>query len=59
MTTGQKVSAQVGREWVDGSIILSTTVSGERMHYVAYNGGTCWFNEPLLRPRRTEQMSLF
>jgi len=29
------------------------------MHYVAYNGGACWFNEPLLRPRRTEQMSLF
>lgn len=59
MTTGQKVSAQIGREWVDGEIILSTTVSGERMHYVAYKGGTCWFNEPLLRHRRTEQMTLF
>jgi len=59
MTTGQKVSAQIGREWVDGEIILTTTVSGERMHYVAYNGGTCWFNEPLLRHRQTEQMSLF
>lgn len=59
MTTGQKVSAQIGREWVDGEIILSTTVSGERMHYVAYKGGTCWFNEPPLRHRRTEQMSLF
>jgi len=59
MTTGQKVSAQIGREWVDGQILLTTKVSGERMHYVTYKGGACWFNEPLLRHRQTEQMSLF
>ena len=59
MTVGQQVSARVGREWVDGQIILSTKVSGEQMHYVVYSGGACWFNEPLLRPRRTEHMSLF
>lgn len=59
MTTGQKVSVQIGRKWVDGEIILSTTVSGERMHYILYNGGTCWFNEPLIRRREATQTTLF
>jgi len=59
MTTGQKVTAQIGREWVDGEIILTTKVSGEKMHYVAYKGGACWFNEPLLRHRTATQTTLF
>lgn len=59
MTVGQQVSARIGREWVDGQIILTTTVNGERMHYVAYNGGACWFNEPLIRRREATQTTLF
>lgn len=59
MTVGQQVSARIGREWVDGQIILTTKVSGERMHYVAYKGGACWFNEPLIRRREATQTTLF
>lgn len=56
---GDEVSVNLGRDWVDGEVMLKTDIERQTMYCVRHEKGIVWVNDPLIRYRTATQQTLF
>lgn len=51
MNRGDSVYVDYDGKEQSGTIVIDHNVNGERMYFVRWDSGSCWYNAPLVRMR--------